>query len=106
MTHKSKTYKRKINVPQINTPTLEELKEKLIRLQGCTPDSASEAHRIGTAIAKHKRRIDRLMLSIAEEKKVKEKKAKLTQIEKEEKKKKYKKEQKDKYKRKESKYGK
>ena len=95
MTHKSKTYKRKVNVPQINTPTLDELKEKLIKLQGCTPSCASEAHRIGRAIAKYKRRIDRLTLSIVEDEKVKEKQQnKLTQIEKEEKKKEYKRQRK------------
>ena len=101
MGHKSRTNKRKVAVPQINTPTLEELQAKKKRLLGLEETCPThELHIVSAALAKVNRRIERMTTPAQEEKK-KEEKKKLTKEEKAQKKKDYERRRKNRYKRKE-----
>ena len=104
MGHKSKKHKRGRYVPQINTPTLKELNEKLVRLGELMtkPTDPASAHRIASAYRKVSRRLaEEKANEVVEKVKEQKEKNKLTQEEKVQKKKDYERQRKDRYKTKE-----
>jgi hypothetical protein len=97
MGHRSKTHSHKRIVPQVNTPTLEELQKKEVNLKVILDTGVSTSHgdRICKRLAKLRRRISSLSAPPPKEEKIKEKK--LTQEEKVQKKKDYNKERKERF---------